>query len=173
MASDQRTRGLDKSTRATLSALDYALEQTDIASARRGDEFTSQEYFAGLLAKGEQIGQSGALYRLNGLVTSGKLKKRKIMINGATTNLYSKPWVIYQSASIAKKSQPESWRWLAMTKKHNKWSGAFVMTANIWSADLIYRLSKRCIWWRYGRLNLRDDWVFLFPLFYFKTQYSL
>ena len=91
MASDQRTRGLDKSTRATLSALDFALEQTDIASARRGDEFTSQEYFAGLLAKGEQIGQSGALYRLNGLVTSGKLKKRKIMIDGSSTNLYSKP----------------------------------------------------------------------------------
>lgn len=91
MAGNKGTRGLDQSTRNTLSALDYALEQTDIASARRGDEFTSQEYYAGLLAKGEQIGQSGALYRLNGLVTSGKIKKRKLMINGATTNLYSKP----------------------------------------------------------------------------------
>lgn len=91
MASNKGTRGLDKSTRNTLSALDWALEQNDKALERRGDEFTSQEYYAGLLAKGEQIGRSGALYRLNGLVTSGKLKKRKTMINGTQTNLYSKP----------------------------------------------------------------------------------
>ena len=91
MASNERTRRLDKSTRLTLSALDYALEQSEIAAARRVDEFTSQEYYAALLAKGANISHSGALYRLNELIASGKLTKRKITIDGAPTNLYSKP----------------------------------------------------------------------------------
>jgi hypothetical protein len=91
MASNQRTRGLDQSTRNTLSALDYALEQSEVSASRKGDEFTSQEYYAALLAKGASISHSGALYRLKGLVTSGKLKKRKMTIAGAPTNLYSKP----------------------------------------------------------------------------------
>jgi len=73
-----------------MSALDYALEQSETVSARQGDEFTSQEFYAGIIAKGEQIGLSGAIYRLNELIAKGKIKKRKIMINGANTNLYSK-----------------------------------------------------------------------------------
>lgn len=73
-----------------MSALDYALEQSEIAAARRADEFTSQEYYAALIAKGAAISHSGALYRLHALVTSGKLVKRKITIDGAPTNLYSK-----------------------------------------------------------------------------------
>jgi hypothetical protein len=91
MAGNKGTRGLDKSTRDTLSALDYALEQSEVSAARLVDEFTSQEYYEALVAKGAQISHSGALYRLNGLVASGKLKKRKMTIVGATTNLYSKP----------------------------------------------------------------------------------
>ena len=90
MASDQRTRGLDQSTRATLSALDFALEQTD-ATKRKADEFTSGEFYHALIARGVKISNSGAMYRLKEMVARGELVKRKIMINGATTNLYSKP----------------------------------------------------------------------------------
>ena len=74
-----------------MSALDYALEQTDIASERRGDEFTSSEFYHALIAKGVQISNSGTMYRLKEMVARGELVKRKVMINGATTNLYSKP----------------------------------------------------------------------------------
>jgi hypothetical protein len=91
MAGNKGTRGLDKSTRNTLSALDWALEQSETQAARRVDEFTSQEYYFALVAKEPNISYSGALYRLRALVTSGKLKKRKVTIAGAPTNLYSKP----------------------------------------------------------------------------------
>ena len=90
MVSNKGTRGLDKSTRVTLSALDYALEQTD-ATKRKADEFTSSEFYHALIAKGVKISNSGAMYRLTEMVARGELTKRKIMINGATTNLYSKP----------------------------------------------------------------------------------
>ena len=90
MASNQRTRGLDQSTRATLSALDYALEQTDITK-RKEDEFTSSEFYHALIARGVKISNSGTMYRLKEMVARGELVKRKVMINGATTNLYSKP----------------------------------------------------------------------------------
>ena len=73
-----------------MSALDYALEQTD-ATKRKDDEFTSGEYYHALIARGVQISNSGAMYRLTEMVARGELTKRKIMINGATTNLYSKP----------------------------------------------------------------------------------
>lgn len=53
MASNQRTRGLDKSTRNTLSALDYALEQND-TSKRKADEFTSSEYYRALDCQGRK-----------------------------------------------------------------------------------------------------------------------
>ncbi len=90
MASNQRTRGLDLSTRNTLSALDYALEQTDTGK-RKADEFTSSEYYRDLIAKGVKISDSGAMYRLKEMVARGELVKRKTIINGAQTNLYSKP----------------------------------------------------------------------------------
>lgn len=73
-----------------MSALDYALEQTD-ATKRKADEFTSGEYYHALIARGVKISNSGAMYRLTEMVAKGELTKRKIMINGATTNLYSKP----------------------------------------------------------------------------------
>lgn len=73
-----------------MSALDFALEQTDIAK-RKADEFTSGEFYHALIAKGVKISNSGAMYRLTEMVARGELVKRKIMINGATTNLYSKP----------------------------------------------------------------------------------
>jgi hypothetical protein len=90
MASNQRTRGLDKSTRDTLSALDWALDQSE-KTERESNEFTSSDYFLGLIAKGVKISNSGAMYRLTEMVARGELVKRKLMINGATTNLYSKP----------------------------------------------------------------------------------
>ena len=90
MASNKRTRGLDLSTRNTLSALDYALEQTDTGK-RKADEFSSSEYYRALIAKGVKISNSGAMYRLKEMVARGEMVKRKLMINGATTNLYSKP----------------------------------------------------------------------------------
>ena len=90
MVSNKGTRGLDQSTRVTLSALDYALEQTD-TTKRKEDEFTSSEFYHALIAKGVKISNSGAMYRLTEMVARGELTKRKIMINGATTNLYSKP----------------------------------------------------------------------------------
>jgi hypothetical protein len=73
-----------------MSALDYALEQTD-TEKRKADEFTSSEYYRALIAKGVKISDSGAMYRLKEMVARGELVKRKTMINGATTNLYSKP----------------------------------------------------------------------------------
>jgi hypothetical protein len=81
---------LDLSTRATLSALDYALEQTDTAK-RKADEFTSSEYYRALIAKGVKISNSGAMYRLKEMVARNELVKRKMTIAGAPTNLYSKP----------------------------------------------------------------------------------
>jgi len=73
-----------------MSALDYALEQTDTVK-RKDDEFTSSEYYRALIAKGVKISNSGAMYRLKEMVARNELVKRKTMINGAQTNLYSKP----------------------------------------------------------------------------------
>jgi hypothetical protein len=73
-----------------MSALDYALEQTETVK-RKDDEFTSSEFYNALIAKGVKISNSGAMYRLKEMVARGELVKRKTMINGATTNLYSKP----------------------------------------------------------------------------------
>jgi hypothetical protein len=73
-----------------MSALDYALEQTD-TTKRKDDEFTSSEFYHALIAKGVQISNSGTMYRLKEMVARGELVKRKVMLNGATTNLYSKP----------------------------------------------------------------------------------
>jgi hypothetical protein len=46
---------------------------------------------APLIAKGVKISNSGAMYRLKEMVARNELVKRKTMINGAQTNLYSKP----------------------------------------------------------------------------------
>lgn len=73
-----------------MSALDYALEQTDTTN-RKDDEFTSSEFYHALISKGVQISNSGTMYRLKEMVARGELVKRKVMLNGATTNLYSKP----------------------------------------------------------------------------------
>jgi hypothetical protein len=73
-----------------MRALDFALEQSD-KTERKANEFTSSEYHCGLIAKGIKISNSGAMYRLAGMVARGELVKRKMMQNGATTNFYSKP----------------------------------------------------------------------------------
>jgi hypothetical protein len=73
-----------------MSALDYALEQTETVK-RKDDEFTSSEFYNALIAKDVKISNSGAMYRLTEMVARNELVKRKTMINGAQTNLYSKP----------------------------------------------------------------------------------
>jgi hypothetical protein len=90
MASNQRKRGLDQSTRNTLSALDWALEQSE-KTERKENEFTSSEYHDGLIAKGVNIGKRASIERLYLLVTKGELTVRKITLKGSQTNLYSKP----------------------------------------------------------------------------------
>jgi hypothetical protein len=90
MAGNKGTRGLDQSTRDTLSALDWALEQSE-KTERKANEFTSSEYHDGLIAKGVNIGKRAAIERLYLLVTKGVLTVRKITLKGSQTNLYSKP----------------------------------------------------------------------------------
>lgn len=89
MASNKRTRGLDQSTRNTLSALDWALQQDD-TEQRRDDEFTIVEYIAGMRAKGVNLALRTATGRLDNMVHNGLLKKRRMMIGSRFTNLYSK-----------------------------------------------------------------------------------
>ncbi len=89
MASNQRTRGLDKSTRNTLSALDWVLQQDDTAR-RRDDEFTLIEYIAAMKANGVELPERTAYKKLDDMVRCGKLKKRKLSANGCFRNVYSK-----------------------------------------------------------------------------------
>ena len=89
MASYKGTRGLDQSTRNTLSALDLALQQDD-TKPKQDDEFTIAEYIAGMRAKGVNLALRTATGRLDNMVHNGLLKKRRMMIGSRFTNLYSK-----------------------------------------------------------------------------------
>ena len=90
MASHKGTRGLDIATRNTLSALDWVLQQSD-TDARRPDEFTVMEYCERLKAKGTKIKRRASHERLQEMCDNGALKKRALLVNGKTMNLYSKP----------------------------------------------------------------------------------
>ena len=72
-----------------MSALDWVLQQDDTAR-RRDDEFTLIEYIAAMKANGVDLPERTAHNRLEEMVKSGKLKKRKLSANGCFRNLYSK-----------------------------------------------------------------------------------
>ena len=88
MASNQRKRSLDQSTRHTLSALEKALGMT-CASPLRDDEFTMHDYIEKYRKVNPQASINGLRSRLYLLVKSGEYKTRKITINGKSCNAYS------------------------------------------------------------------------------------
>ncbi len=89
MASNKRTRGLDQSTRDTLSSLEWALKQS-FDAPKSDDEFTVMEYCEMLQKTGIQIKRRQASTRLEEMVAENKLTKRKINIDGSQTNLFRK-----------------------------------------------------------------------------------
>lgn len=89
MAGNKGKRSLDQSTRNTLSALDWVLQQDD-TEQRREDEFTIVEYVDGMRAKGVNLALRTATGRLDNMVHNGLLKKRRMMIGSRFTNLYRK-----------------------------------------------------------------------------------
>jgi len=74
---------------SVMSALDWVLQQDDTAR-RRDDEFTLIEYIAAMKANGVELPERTAHNRLEEMVKSGKLKKRKLSANGCFRNVYSK-----------------------------------------------------------------------------------
>lgn len=85
MASNKGQRGLDKSTRAALSSLEWALEQT-AEDELQSDEFTVQQ-FMDSRASGTYSAAESLLRRM---FREGKLTKRKLTINGCIFNAYKK-----------------------------------------------------------------------------------
>lgn len=79
----------NQTTKAALSALDFALSQLG-TDEKREDEFSIDDFIQSLAAQGEIISVSSAVGRLNTLLTKGDLKKRKARFGGRMTNLYSK-----------------------------------------------------------------------------------
>jgi hypothetical protein len=78
----------NQTTKAALSALDFALSQLG-TDEKREDEFSIDDFIQSLAAQGEIISVSSAVSRLNTLLTKGDLKKRKARFGGRMTNLYS------------------------------------------------------------------------------------
>jgi len=74
---------------SVMSALDWVLQQDDTAR-RRDDEFTLAEYVAAMKANGVDLPERTAHNRLEKMVKSDKLKKRKLSANGCFRNVYSK-----------------------------------------------------------------------------------
>lgn len=90
MASNKGTRGLDQSTRNTLSALDSILAEMPVRTIRP-DEFTFEQYAERRIAMGDTRTYHGHRAVLDRLCKAGKLKQRKIVINGRQCNAYSLP----------------------------------------------------------------------------------
>lgn len=90
MAGDKRTRGLDQSTRNTLSALDAVLAEMPM-KAIRPDEFTIDQYVERRIAMGDDRTYHGHRCMIDRLCKANKLKKRKVLINGKECNAYSLP----------------------------------------------------------------------------------
>ncbi len=89
MASHKRTRGLDQSTRDSLSALDIALAATE-SESMRPDEFSVEQYMAKRMQRDPNVTRDQCKYELSKLITSGVLKCRKIKIGVSRCNVYSK-----------------------------------------------------------------------------------
>jgi hypothetical protein len=90
MASNKGTRGLDQSTRNTLSALDAVLAEMPVKTIRP-DEFTLDQYVERRIAMGDDRTHSGHRALLDRMCKAGKLKQRKILVNGKECNAYSLP----------------------------------------------------------------------------------
>lgn len=90
MASNKRTRGLDQSTRNTLSALDAVLAEMPDKMIRP-DEFTLEQYREHRIFIGDNRSYHGHRYLLSRMCKDGKLKHRKIVMNGKECNAYSLP----------------------------------------------------------------------------------
>lgn len=90
MASNKGTRGLDQSTRLTLSALDSILAEMPDRTIRP-DEFTVEQYIEHRIAIGDNRSYHGHRCLLLRLCKDGKLKHRKIVVNGKECNAYSLP----------------------------------------------------------------------------------
>ena len=89
MERNKRKRGLDKSTRNSLSALDALILETIEDVRPPGDgEFTLDEYIGGLSSNGIQITMDSAYKRLARKVQAGGISKRKATLNGAIINVY-------------------------------------------------------------------------------------
>ena len=85
MASNKRAGGLDQSTRAALSGLKWALEQT-AEKPLQPDEFTGQQFHAA--REGNTLRSSQSL--LGRMIGDGLLTSRKITLNGKIQNAYKK-----------------------------------------------------------------------------------
>lgn len=90
MAGKQRTRGLDQSTRNTLSALDELLATMPITHLRE-DEFTLDQFIERRESMGDHRSYSGHRCHLQRIVKDGKLRQRKVVIGGKQVNAYSLP----------------------------------------------------------------------------------
>lgn len=90
MASNERTRGLDKSTGDTLNALDAILAEMPVKTIRP-DEFTLDQYAERRAAMGDNRTHQGHRNILDRMCKAGKLKRRKILVNGKECNAYSLP----------------------------------------------------------------------------------
>jgi len=90
MASNERTRRLDKSTRLTLSALDAVLVEMPVKTIR-ADEFTIDQYVERRIAMGDDRTYHGHRCMIDRLCKANKLKKRKVLVNGKECNAYSLP----------------------------------------------------------------------------------
>lgn len=90
MASNERARRLDKSTGDTLNALDAILAEMPVKTIRP-DEFTLDQYAERRAAMGDNRSMNAHRSILQKLCKSGKIKQRKILINGKECNAYSLP----------------------------------------------------------------------------------
>ena len=89
MAGNKGTRRLDQSTRAALSAIESAL--LSLPTKRiRDDEFTADQYIRGMQLKGDTRTFHGLRATLLTMEKQGKLKSRKVCMNGKECNAYSK-----------------------------------------------------------------------------------
>mgnify|MGYP003641058740 CR=1 FL=1 len=89
MECNKRKRGLDKSTRRIVSALDALIRETIEDSRPPGkEEFTAADYVNGLQAGGLEISLDGAFKRLTRKVRKGELASRQAKVDGSTINIY-------------------------------------------------------------------------------------
>lgn len=90
MASNKRAQRLDQSTRDTLNALDAALLMMGCRTIQPG-EFTTDEYIAARIQKGDHRTYDGIRFSLERMCKRGELLKRKVVINGKECNAYRLP----------------------------------------------------------------------------------